>query len=350
MIALATEHASTLPVRRVCAALGLPRATYYRSQAAPNSILPSPPKAENRRHARALTTEQKRAVLDALHSDRFVDMAPAAVYTTLLDEGRYMASIRTMYRILKENGEVRERRRQATHPKRHAPRLVATGPNQVWTWDITHLLTTAKGVSIKLYVCIDLFSRYVVGWYLSLSESAAEAEHFFSTLARRERIDTGRLILHSDNGSPMRGQPLADKLESLGIARSHSRPRTSNDNPFSESQFKTMKYRPTYPKRFEDEHQARLWCREFFAWYNNEHRHEGLAMLTPADVHHGRTEIRLAQRREALAAAYAAHPERFVKGAPRPKEPPREVAINPAPKPPRSDTPDKATQQQEVAK
>lgn len=289
-------------------------------------------------------------MLDLLRSDRFVDMAPATIYATLLDEGRYLCSTRTMYRILKENGEIRERRAQAVHPKRTPPQLVATAPNQVWTWDITHLRTTSRGATLKLYVCMDLYSRYIVGWYLSTTESGAEARHFFDTLARRRFIDTSKLIIHADNGGPMRGQPLADLLESLGIERSHSRPRTSNDNAFSESQFKTMKYRPTYPRRFESQTEARQWCREFFAWYNNEHRHEGIALLTPADVYGGHTQTRLTTRREALAAAYEQNPARFVKGAPKPKEPPIEVSINPTPKPPRSEDQPEAAQLQEVAK
>lgn len=289
-------------------------------------------------------------MLDVLHCERFADMAPAAVYATLLDEGRYLCSPRTMYRILKANGEVRERRAQAVHPKRTPPQLAATAPGQVWTWDITHLRTTAKGCTLKLYVCMDLFSRYVVGWYLSATESAAEARHLFETLARREGIDAGSLIVHADNGGPMRGRPLADLLESLGIERSHSRPRTSNDNAFSEAQFKTMKYRPTYPRHFETIADARAWCAGFFTWYNGEHRHEGIAMLTPEDVHTGRTAMRLATRGETLAAAYEMTPGRFVKGLPEPKHPPKEVALNPPPKPPRPTPQTGATQLQEVAK
>lgn len=346
----AREH---FPTRAVCRTLELPPASLYRRLASASRAFPlkSPPKAEQRRpHHRALSPQERRAVLDLLHSDRFVDVAPAQVHAMLLDEGRYLCSPRTMYRILKANGEVRERRRQAVHPKRTPPQLVATAPNQVWTWDITHLRTVARGRTLKLYVCMDLFSRYVVGWYLSGSESTAEARHLFETLARRERIDASKLVLHADNGGPMRGRPLADLLESLGIERSHSRPRTSNDNAFSESQFKTMKYRPTYPRHFESEADAREWCRQFFAWYNNEHRHEGIAMLTPADVYMGRADCVLAARAETLAAAYEQTPGRFVKGAPRPKEPPREVAINPPPKPPRSADRTGATQLQEVAK
>lgn len=349
----AIENRQSLPTRGVCRALGLARATLYREiDARREAFHPKrPPKAEQRRpHHRALTPEERQAVLDVLHSDRFADMAPAPVCATLLDEGRYLCSPRTMYRILKASGEIRERRRQASHPKRTPPQLVATAPNQVWTWDITHLRTSVKGASLKLYVCLDLFSRYAVGWYLSATESAAEARHLFETLADRERIDRDRLILHADNGGPMRGRPLGDLLESLGIERSHSRPRTSNDNAFSESQFKTMKYRPTYPAHFESEAAAREWCRRFFTWYNHEHRHGGLAMLTPADVYTGRAEDRIARRAETLSAAFEQHPNRFVKGAPEPRQPPKEVSIDRSPKPPRPAEQTEATQLQEVAK
>lgn len=346
---VAIEARKRLPTRAVCQALDLPRASFYRHLAPAPKAFPLTSAFEKRPHHRSLSPPEQAAVLETLHSDRFVDMAPAAVYATLLDEGRYLCSIRTMYRILAASNEVRERRRQAVHPKRTPPELVATAPGQVWTWDITHLRTTVKGCSLRLYVCLDLFSRYVVGWYLSHSESASQAQHLFATLAKRERIDENRLIVHADNGGPMRGRPLADLLESLGIERSHSRPRTSNDNAFSESQFKTMKYRPTYPRCFETIEQARAWCRAFFAWYNHEHRHEGLALMTPADVHNGRTAQVLAKRAEVLTATYNQHPHRFVKGTPRPKSPPTIVAINPTPKPLGQEALAEATQLQEVA-
>lgn len=349
---IALTARESLPTRGVCQALGLPHATLYRKLAHDRGVFnrKSPPKAPpSRTHHRALSAEERQAVRDVLLSTRFVDMAPAAVYATLLDEGRYLCSPRTMYRILKKNGEVRERRAQATHPKRTPPELVAIGPNQVWTWDITHLKTGVKGSTLKLYVCLDLYSRYVVGWYLSTTETSKEARRFFAALAKREQIKAGQLIIHGDNGGPMRGLPLADLLENLGIERSHSRPRTSNDNPQSESQFKTLKYRPTYPKYFESEDDARQWCREFFQWYNTEHRHEGLAMLTPADVYEGRAEAKLHKRGETLSAAYEQNPNRFVKGTPKPGKLPTEVAINPPPKPPQSQ-PIGATSNQEVTK
>jgi putative transposase len=350
---IAIDARQQLPTRGVCWALALAPASLYRhmASAARASSFQSPPKAPPERpHHRALSPLERSAVLDLLHAGHHAGMAPAAIHATLLDQGRYLCSPRTMYRILKANGEVRERRAQATHPRRTPPELVATAPNQVWTWDITHLRTAARGQTLKPYVCMDLFSRYVLGWYLSASESAAEARHFFQSLARRERIDASKLVLHADNGGPMRGRPLAGLLESLGIERSHSRPRTSNDNPFSEAQFKTMKYRPAYPRHFTSEAEARHWCREFFNWYNNDHRHEGIAMLTPADVHAGRTDHVLAARAQTLATAYRQNPQRFVKGAPRPKQPPKEVAINPPPKPPQPEERTGAKQHQEVTK
>jgi putative transposase len=347
---MAAEARKRLPTRAVCQALDLPRASFYRHLAPPCDAFPLTSAFEKPPHHRGLSPLEREAVLKALHSDRFVDMAPAAIYATLLDEGRYLCSIRTMYRILAASNQVRERRRQAVHPKRTPPQLVATAPGQVWTWDITHLRTPVKGAALRLYVCIDLFSRFAVGWYLSHSESTAEAQHFFATLAKRERVDENKLIVHADNGGPMRGRVLADLLESLGIERSHSRPRTSNDNAFSESQFKTMKYRPTYPRCFETVEEARAWCREFFAWYNHEHRHEGLALMTPADVHNRRTAQVLTKRAEVLTAVYAQHPSRFVRGAPRPKSPPTIVAINPTPKPLAPAPLAEATQLQEVAK
>ncbi|MEQ8821809.1 MAG: IS3 family transposase [Sumerlaeia bacterium] len=345
-----------LPTRAVCRALVLAPATIYRKIKALNAppSFPTAPAAVEQKtspspHPRALSPGERAAIMTELHSDRFCDMAPAAVCATLLDEGRYLCSPRTMYRILNDHKEVRERRSQASHPKRAAPELAATAPNQVWTWDITHLPGPAKGSSYKLYVCLDLFSRFAVGWYLSLSESAAEARDFFAALAKREKVDTRRLILHADNGGPMRSRPLADLLESLGIARSHSRPRTSNDNPFIESQFKTMKYRPHYPGRFASQDESHQWCREFFEWYNFRHRHEGLVLLTPADVHHGQAAGKIARRGAVLGEAYLQHPERFVNGPPKAREPAAIVTINKAARDPAPTSAKGLAQEQEVA-
>jgi putative transposase len=350
---IAVEAQASLPTRPVCQALGLSRATFYRTLAKGREVSPlnSPLPAERPPHPRALSPEERQAALDLLHAERFVDQAPAAIYATLLDnEERYLCSIRTMYRILKAENETRERRLQTSHPKRAKPRVIAAAPNEAWSWDITHLRTIVKGSMLKLYVVLDLYSRYVVGWYLSESESADEARHLIETLAARYGIDPGQLVIHADNGGPMRGRPLADLLESLGIERSHSRPRTSNDNPYSESQFKTMKYRPTYPSCFQSIEEARAWCREFFAWYNNEHRHESLGLLTPADVFLGRTDEVLEKRAQVLREAHAAHPERFVKGVPKPKRPAPVVAINPPSETPDPNAPDEAVQAEEVTK
>jgi putative transposase len=326
---LALEARKTLPTRRVCTALELPPASLYRRISGETSLRTSPTQEGKTPNYRALSPQERQVVLDTLHSEQFMDDAPAQVYAKLLGQGVYLCSQRTMYRVLAANGEAKERRRQTTHPKRKPPELVATAPHQVWTWDITHLKTFVRGKTIKLYVVIDLFSRFVVGWYLSETETSVEARHLFKTLAQRYCLDMTTVTIHADNGSPMRGKPLDCLFEELGVTKSHSRPRTSNDNAFSESQFKTMKYRPTYPDRFVGMEQAREWCREFFPWYNNDHHHEGLALLTPADVFDGKSEQIVKERNEVLLAAYQANPQRFVNGTPSAKSPPKEVTINP---------------------
>jgi putative transposase len=268
-------------------------------------------------------------VLDILHEPRFVDLAPAEVYATLLDEGRYLCSERTMYRVLAENQEVRERRNQLRHPEYKKPELLATAPNQVWSWDITKLLGPAKWTYFYLYVVIDIFSRYVVGWMVAHRESATLAEKLVAECCQREGIQPGQLGLHADRGSPMTSKALALLLTDLGVTKTHSRPHVSNDNPFSEAQFKTMKYRPEFPARFGCIEDARAFCRAFFAWYNEHHRHGGIGLLTPHDVHHGLSQERVVARARVLALAYDAHPERFTAGPPMPPAEPTEVWINP---------------------
>ena len=325
---LVVEHAPELGVAPLCAALGLPRATYYRAikpaQEAPTlrPKRPSPP--------RTLAPDERAAVLEVLHEERFVDRAPAEVATTLLDEGLYVCSIRTMYRILTANAEVRERRALRRHPPREVPRLLATGPNQVWSWDITRLRT--EGGWLYLYVIIDVYSRYVVGWLLATAENASLAQRLIQEAAERQNIAANALTLHADLGAPMTARPVVQLLADLGIVRSHSRPRVSNDNAFSEAQFKTLKYCPEFPGRFTGYDDARAFCKRFFAWYNHEHRHGGVALLTPADVHQGRAAAVLAARQRVLDGAHASHPERFVKGPPTPAKLPASVGIN-QPKP-----------------
>ena len=307
-----------------CRALGVSRATAYRRRS------PKPAAVPRSRHGSplALSDEEHSAVLAQLHAERFVNASPAAVYATLLDEGAYLASERTMYRILAANTEVRERRAQLRHPAYARPELLATGPNELWSWDISKLKGPAKWTWFYLYVILDVFSRYVPGWMVATRESAVLAERLIADTVGKEGVEPGQLTIHADRGSSMNSKPIALLLADLGIAKSHSRPHTSNDNPYSEAQFKTLKYRPGFPARFGSIEDARAFCREFFGWYNTEHRHSGIGLLTPATVHAGRAPAVQAARAVTLAEAYAAHPERFVRRAPRPPELPSAVWIN----------------------
>jgi putative transposase len=268
-------------------------------------------------------------VLEVLHQPRFVDLAPAEIYATLLDDGRYLCSERTLYRVLAENAEVRERRDQLRHPAYAAPQLLATRPNQLWSWDITKLLGPAKWTYYYLYVLLDVFSRYVVGWLLAQEESARLAEQLIAESCERQEIVPGQLTVHADRGPAMTSKPVALLLADLGVTKSHSRPHVSNDNPFSESQFKTLKYRPDFPERFGSLEHGRSFCRDFFGWYNTEHHHVGLGLFTPHDVHYGLAEAKRAQRARVLAEAFARHPERFPRGLPQPRAVPSAVWINP---------------------
>jgi putative transposase len=268
-------------------------------------------------------------VLELLDSERFIDQPPREVYATLLEEGRFLCSIRTMYRILRERGELRDRRDHRERGQHAIPRLVATAPNQVWTWDISKLATFTSGVFLNLYVILDLFSRYVVAWMIAERENSALARQLFAEAISRYGIEPGKLVVHQDRGAPMTAHGFADLLSVLGVERSYSRPRVSNDNPHQESLFHTVKYQPDYPGRFRDTRHGRGWCSDFFGWYNEGHHHEGLNLFTPADVFFGRVDVVAARRREALEAAFARHPERFVRGLPTVKLPPQRVELNP---------------------
>ena len=281
------------------------------------------------RPQRALDTTERERVLSAVHCERFVDKAPAQVWATLLDEGIYHCSIRTMYRILSEHGEVRERRNQLRHPNYQKPELVAEAPNQVWSWDITKLRGPVKWTYFYLYVILDIFSRYVTGWMLARRESAELARRLISESCLKQNIEADQLTIHADRGSSMRSKSVALLLADLGITKTHSRPYVSNDNPYSESQFKTMKYCPEFPSRFGCLEDGRLFCGGFFDYYNNAHRHSGLGLMTPAAVHYGRADELNAARRQVLLEAHRAHPERFVHGTPQPPVLPRQVWINP---------------------
>jgi putative transposase len=276
-----------------------------------------------------LSQAEKATVRAVLNHARFQDNSPRQVYATLLDEGIYHCSISTMYRVLHEHDEVHERRNQRQHPVYAKPELLATDANQLWSWDITKLKGPAKWVYFYVYVILDVFSRYVVGWLLAEYESAVLAEQLIAESCLKQQIDPDQLTLHADRGPSMTSKTVAQLLADLGVAKTHSRPYTASDNPFSESQFKTMKYRPGYPDRFGCAADARAWARAFFNWYNNEHRHSSLGLMTPAMVHHGRAAEVATQRQAVLRAAYEKHPERFVKGLPVPPQLPEAVWINP---------------------
>ncbi len=322
-MATVTDLGPRLGIAPTCAALGVPRATYYRRRRPP-----CPPPRRGR-PPRALSTEERATVLDVLHEPRFVDLAPAEVYATLLDDGQYLCSERTMYRLLAAHHEVRGRRNQLRHPRYAAPELLARRPNELWSWDITKLLGPAKWTYFYLYVMLDVFSRYVVGWMVAHGESATLAEQFIHETCTRQGIAREQLTIHADRGAAMTSKSVAFLLADLGITKTHSRPHVSNDNPFSEAQFKTLKYRPAFPERFGAIQDARAHCHVFFPWYNTEHHHSSLGLLTPYDMHHGLAEQRVAARAAVLATAYGAHPERFPAGLPQPPAQPTEVWINP---------------------
>jgi len=319
--AIVEERGTRLGVAALCRALAVPRATLYRRRTRTTLGMRRP-------SSRALTAAERQAVLTTLHSDRFVDGAPASITARLLDEGTYLCSTRTMYRILSAEGESRERRDQLRRPAYVRPEPLATRPNQLWSWDITKLLGPAKWTYYYLYVLLDVFSRYVTGWMVAYRESATLAARLIDEACSQQRIAPGQLTVHADRGSSMTSKTVAFLLADLGVTKTHSRPHVSNDNPYSESQFKTLKYRPGFPDRFGSLQHARNWGSPFFRWYNHQHRHGGIAYLTPADVHYGRAEPILKRREEVLTEAARQHPERFVRGAARLPRLPEAVCIN----------------------
>jgi transposase InsO family protein len=311
----------------ICAAVGVSRATVERrrSRLATSAVTSRLRPAS----ARALTAPQRQVVLDLLHAPRFADQAPAEIYATLLDEGIYFCSIRTMYRILGQNGEVRERRQQLRHPIYRKPELLAEGPNQVWSWDITKLIGPAKWSYFYLYVILDIFSRRVVGWCVADAETATLFKPLFDDAIGKHNVPPGQLTLHADRGGPMKAKATAFLLADLGVTRSHNRPHTSNDNPFSESHFRTLKYQPRFPKRFGCIEDAKSFCRGFFDWYNQDHHHSGIGLMTPDQVHYGQIDAVHAARQVTLDLAFSANPERFVKKPPVPPNKPTATWINP---------------------
>jgi putative transposase len=310
-----------------CAALGISRASVHRHRA--RGRRPCATARRRPKPKRALTCEQRLAVRDLLREPPFVDLAPAEIYASLLDQGTYHCSIRTMYRILEEHAETRERRRQLRHPVYQKPELLAEGPNHVWSWDITKLMGPAKWTYFYLYVIIDIFSRRIVGWCVADTESANLFKLLFEDALAKHLVSPNQLTLHADRGPAMKAKATALMLADLGVTKSHSRPYTSNDNPFSESHFKTLKYQPQFPKRFGCIEDAKAFCRCFFDWYNQDHHHAGLGLMTPDQVHYGQVDAVHAARQETLDRAFRANPERFVRKAPQPPAKPTATWINP---------------------
>jgi putative transposase len=309
-------------VRTACCSLDVSRAGFYRWQH------PREKEHSCRLSPLALSFEERSEVLDLLHTDRFIDKAPREIYANLLDEKSYLCSVRTLYRILETEGELKERRRQVSRPHYTKPEILAKAPNEAWSWDITKLKGPVKWTYFYLYVILDIYSRYVVGWMVAHRETAVLARKLIAETCTKQMIQPDQLLIHADRGSSMTSKPVALLMADLGVTKSHSRPSVSNDNPYSEAQFKTMKYRPDFPERFGSIQDARAFCQTFFPWYNTEHYHSGLGLLTPGDVHYGRASGVIADRKDVLLAAYAKHPERFKGRIPKPASLPEAVWIN----------------------
>ena len=311
-------------LKRACELLGANRSTIQRRRRPPKQGPPAPRPAPPNK----LTEAERQRILSVLRSAEFCDLAPAQVWARLLDDGVYLCSISTMYRLLRVAGENRERRRQRSHPARQKPELIATEPNQVWSWDITKLAGPERGIYYELFVIIDIYSRYVVAWTVANTETGELASKFIEDALDRQQIGRDQLTLHADRGSSMTSKPVAQLLVDLGVTRSHSRPSTSNDNPYSEAQFKTLKYCPAFPTRFGSIEDARVFCKAFFDHYNHVHRHCGIGLHTPASVHYGTANEVRAQRAATLDAAYAANPARFRHRPPAPPKLPTVAWIN----------------------
>ncbi len=327
-----TRLAPTVGVLAACNFLGVARASFYRQRPVPGPAesLALPPTLPSARPApaRALSLLERAGVLATLHAERFQDRSPAAIQATLLDEGQYLCSTRTMYRLLAAQGESRERRDQLIHPAYSKPELLATAPNQLWSWDITKLRGPVKWTYFYLYVILDVFSRYVTGWMIAHREGAELARQFIEETIDKHQVPAGQLTIHADRGKVMTSKPVAFLMADLGVTKTHSRPYVSDDNPYSESHFRTLKYRPGFPDRFGCIQDSRAFCQQFFPWYNQEHRHSGIGLLTPAMVHFGQSQSVLARRQIVLDAAYQAHPDRFVRRPPKPLSLPQEAWIN----------------------
>ena len=312
--------AAGVTTRDAASLTGLPRSTATRRRSVPARV-PAPPRVPVNR----LSAAERLEILAVLDAPRFVDLPPIQIYATLLDEGTYLCSISTMYRILAEHAQLVERRRIARHPARTVPELVATGPGQVYSWDITKLAGPAKGVYYDAYVMIDIYSRYIVGVRVHPHESGLLAEQMMRQVFGLHGVPQ---VVHADRGTSMTSKTVAQLLADLEVTRSHSRPRVSNDNPFSEAAFKTLKYAPVFPEAFGSLADARAFCEAFFGYYNHEHRHSGIGLHTPASVHHGTASEIRAYRQATLDAAHATHPHRFGNRRPQAPKLPKAAWIN----------------------
>lgn len=323
------ERPASIPLQAACHALSLNRSSVYARRLRTRDSAPARVSRRSAPQPRALAPEERQRVHDVLTSAEFCNQPPVEVYHTLLERGVHLCSISTMHRILREHAQNGERRNQRAAQHHAIPRLVAQKPNEVWTWDCSKLPTRVRGVYLTLYVVLDLFSRFVLAWMVSRKENSALAQQLMAEATAKYRIDEGQLTIHQDRGAPMIANRYLDLMSEMGVVLSHSRPRVSNDNAFSEAQFKTQKYQPDYPGRFDHGAHARTWCESYFDWYNFDHHHAGLAGYTPEQVFTGR-HLEVAQAKQlALDARFAQHPERFVAGPPSVALPPARVDINP---------------------
>jgi putative transposase len=330
----ATELAPRIGIAGACLGLGVSRATFYRARPSAPVRAVRTSLAPRSRSPWALSEAERGTIRELLHAPQYVDLSARTVYARLLDAGRYLASVSSFYRILRAEGEAGSRRNQRTHPAYAKPELLATGPRQLWSWDISKLKGPGKWEHFHLYVILDVFSRYVVGWMLAARECSELAKELIAATCEKEGILEGQLTLHADRGTSMRSKPVAQLLLDLGVTKSHGRPQVSDDNPFSESQFKTLKYQPDFPERFASMQEARAFCQKFFAWYNHEHRHSGIGYMTPVAMHTGQAQRLYEARQEVLERAFARHPGRFRGRLPQPPALPTQVGINwPKPRP-----------------
>lgn len=322
---MVNDLSAKVGTKKACNGFGIPRSSYYYWK---NPDSKTVLHRDRKLPDFAYTNAEKHEILNVMNSDIYMNQTPYEIYASQLDEGKYICSVRTMYRILSENDQVKERRKIRMSTNYKKPELLATKSNQIWTWDITKLKGPEKWTYFYLYVMIDIFSRFVVGWMVAFRELSSLAKEFITETYKRQNIKRDQLTIHADRGTSMKSQPVAFLLSDLGVTKSHSRPYVSNDNPYSESHFKTMKYRPEFPERFNSLAEAREFCRSFFDWYNKDHYHSGIGFLTPESIHYGFAENILENRKKVLLNAFEKNPKRFRSKKPKLKNLPKSVWIN----------------------